>query len=506
MAFGFVYDFVADKFCNLSRSVFTQYDMEQFRCFFNECCGAFTSIPNVTLQYVNQERNVCFYTTDSGFFDGTNSFSCYAFKCSVVSDDFYQQAVIERCNFRTCVSSTAVQTNTIAGRRTVYTDLACVRQEIVGRVFCGDTQLDGVAICMDVILRFDADFRGIQRITFFNQNLCLHNINTRYFFCYGMFYLNTGVHFDEIVVFVCIHQEFQCTSIFVSYMFGQTNGICEDFFSDCIADSESGSKFNNFLMTALYRTVTVKEVYNVAVFVTQNLYFNVFGVTEIFFNENFIVTEGFFRFVSCFIKFLRHFFRAVDDTHTTSAATIAGFQHNGVANSFRYFHNFVQASDGMVNTRDDGYITFNSHLFRGDFVPHGIHNIHIRADESDTSLVTCFYKSRVFGKKTVTGVDGVNAFCLCNVDDITNIQICVDGTLFRIEHICFVCFGTEQRVFIFFRENTNCLNTQFIQGTVHTNGNFATVGNQHLFELFNFYFLHAYHTSFVYSLNHQSKS
>ena len=423
-----------------------------------------------------------------------------------MGDRFYQKAVIVRRNDSACIGITAVQTDSFSGTGTVNGDLTGIRHEVVCRVFCGNTGLDRIAIAVNVILRFDVNLIRIQRITFRYQNLGLHQINICNFLTDGMFYLNTRVHFDEIVVFVCIHQEFQCTSIFVSYMFGQTNGICEDFFSDCIADSESGSKFHNFLMTALYRTVTVKEMHNVAVFVTQNLNFDMFGVTEIFFNENFIVTEGFFCFVSCFVKFLGHFFRTVDDTHTTSAAAIAGFQHNGVANSFRYFHNFIQASDGMVNTRDNRHITFNRHLFRGDLIPHRVHNVHIRTDESDTSLVTCFYKSGVFGKETITGVDGVNAFCLCNVDDITNIQICVDGTLFRIEHICFVCFGTKQRVFIFFGENTYCLNTQFIQGTVHTDGNFATVGNQHLFELFNFYFLHAYHTSFVYSLNHQSKS
>ncbi len=86
----------------------------------------------------------------------------------------------------------------------------------------------------------------------------------------------------------------------------------------------------------------------------------------------------------------------------------------------------------------------------------------------------------------------ISPLCLRNLDDIINIQICVNRPFFGIQQICLVGFGTEKRVFIFFGKDTYSLNPQLIQSTIYANCNFATVCHKHLFKLLNLYFLHLY--------------
>ena len=93
-------------------------------------------------------------------------------------------------------------------------------------------------------------------------------------------------------------------------------------------------------MTALNRTVTIIKVNNIAVVISKYLYFDMLWSTDIFFDENLVVTKSFLGFIAGFTVFLRHVFSIVDDTHTTSAAAVGGFQHNRIANHISNLHDF----------------------------------------------------------------------------------------------------------------------------------------------------------------------
>ena len=73
-------------------------------------------------------------------------------------------------------------------------------------------------------------------------------------------------------------------------------------------------------MSSLNRTVTVEKMNYVAVFIAHNLNFDMLWTLKIFFNEDFVIAEGFLCLVFGFFKFSRHIFGTVYDTHTMSAA------------------------------------------------------------------------------------------------------------------------------------------------------------------------------------------
>ena len=75
-----------------------------------------------------------------------------------------------------------------------------IRHEVIRRILGRDTALDRVPGHLDRILAWNANFLRRQRVSFRDQNLRLHDIDTGYHFGDGMLYLNTRVHFDEIVL------------------------------------------------------------------------------------------------------------------------------------------------------------------------------------------------------------------------------------------------------------------------------------------------------------------
>ena len=93
-------------------------------------------------------------------------------------------------------------------------------------------------------------------------------------------------------------------------------------------------------MTTLHGAVTIVKVNNVAVIICKHLYFDMLWSTDIFFDENLVVTKSFLGFIAGFTVFLRHVFSIVDDTHTTSAAAVGSFQHNRIANHISNLHDF----------------------------------------------------------------------------------------------------------------------------------------------------------------------
>ena len=227
------------------------------------------------VQHVHQERDIRLDAADTHLFQGTQGFMYGALKGTVVGNQFYQKAVVVRQDLCTGVGIAAIQTQAVTGTGTVYADLAGIRQEVVGRILGGDTGLDGISVHMDVILRLDVDLLGIQRISFRDEDLCLHDINAGDLLSYGVLYLDTRVHLDEIRVVVRIHQELQRTCILVAHLFCQADGAVQDDLSRLHGNGEGRRVLYHLLMTALYGTVTVIQMYHVAIFIAQDLHFDV---------------------------------------------------------------------------------------------------------------------------------------------------------------------------------------------------------------------------------------
>ena len=102
-------------------------------------------------------------------------------------------------------------------------------------------------------------------------------------------------------------------------------------------------------------------------------------------------------------------------------------------------------------------------------------------------FLTGIHKVGILGKKAVSGMDGVYVRRKGDPDDGVDIQVGVDGTLVRIQRIRFICFGMEERIFVFLGKNADGLDPQFVQGTEYADRDLAPVCDQYLSEWFDLY-------------------
>ena len=109
-----------------------------------------------------------------------------------------------------------------------------------------------------------------------------------------MFHLDTGVHLDEVMAAVLIHQELQSTGVNKADFLEILTASAYSASRTDWGTEKAGGKFNDLLITALQGAVTLVEVNHVAVFVSQDLDFDVLGLFQEFFNEDIVIAKGLF--------------------------------------------------------------------------------------------------------------------------------------------------------------------------------------------------------------------
>ena len=86
-------------------------------------------------------------------------------------------------------------------------------------------------------------------------------------------------------------------------------------------------------------------------------------------------------------------------------------------------------------------------------------------------------------------MDSVNVCCQSDLDDVINIKICVNRSLFRVQRIGFICFGTEECITVFLGINADGCDSKLVQGSEYTDGDLATICYQNFFELSDLYLI-----------------
>ena len=113
------------------------------------------------------------------------------------------------------------------------------------------------------------------------------------------------------------------------------------------------------------------------------------------------------------------------------------------------------------------------------FVPHRADDLGAGADETDFAAVTNLRQFRVFGQKTVAGVEGVATGGLGQVDQTVGIQIAGDRV--RAQAIGLIGLFNMQGIAVGFSEYGHGLDAHFRTGTDNPHSDFASIGDQDFF-------------------------
>jgi hypothetical protein len=162
-------------------------------------------------------------------------------------------------------------------------------------------------------------------------------------------------------------------------------------------------------MTALHRTVALKQVNHVALGVAKHLNFNVTRSGDVALNQHRVVakTVDGFAFARCQSRV--KFSRAVDGPHAFAATARAGFDEHRVTNAVGLALEHRSVLIGTVVTRHQRHPSALHQLLGFSLQAHGFQRRWRRADEDQASVGTGLSKLGVLAQKTVAGVNGLRA-------------------------------------------------------------------------------------------------
>jgi hypothetical protein len=222
---------------------------------------------------------------------------------------------------------------------------------------------------------------------------------------------------------------------------------------------------------------------DIAMSVRQNLNFDVPRVNEAFFKVNLTVAERHLGFRASNFDEPDQFVRVASHADSAPSASSDRLHHYRevvpLGKSLRNrFALFARREDlGSGDTWNSGF----RHDPAGDYLAAQIYNdLRRRSDENQACLRALLRKSRIFGKKTVTGVYCFSLAALRRLDDALDIQVIFPGAASDTNRFIGAHYVHRSLVGVFV--DGDSLYPQFLGRTHYAYGDLASVGNQQLFE------------------------
>ncbi len=142
------------------------------------------------------------------------------------------------------------------------------------------------------------------------------------------------------------------------------------------------------------------------------------------------------------------------------------------------FQRFFAVGNGVFVAGQNGDLDFLGERTRGGFVAHHVEQFGARADERDSGFGAGAGEIRVLRKKTVAGMDGIDALFLGHRHDAIDVEIGGDRAFALADEVGFVGFETMDAEAILLCIHGHGAKPEFGARAENTNGDFAAVGSE----------------------------
>src|SRR5690606_18648629 len=256
-----------------------------------------------------------------------------------------------------------------------------------------------------------------------NLELPGHQVGARDQFRDRVFYLQTGVHFQEVEVFVLIHQELHGAGTDIVAGFGGLYGSFTHASTQVRVNEGRGGFFDHLLVAALNGAVPLTQIDGVAMLVGKDLNFDVTGTDQGFLQDQLATAEGVFRFRACGFDLTSQLGLLKHQPHATTATAGGGLDHDREADTLGFADQFFITLVIPFVTGDTGHICFQHGQFGQALATHQLNGIHRRADKFEAGGLTGPGKIGVFRQKTIAGVHRIGAGFTAGFDNVVGEQI-----------------------------------------------------------------------------------
>ena len=221
--------------------------------------------------------------------------------------------------------------------------------------------------------------------------------------------LQTRIHLKEIELAAeCVEHELHRARRLVLHGCTQLHRGLQQMFSDRGCQVGRGRLLDHFLVAPLHRAIALAQCDHAAPAVTKQLHFDVARVLDVFFQ----IDAGILEVGTCQtfdrLECLAQFVRTPAQTHADTATAGGTLDHHRITDA-RCLGMRVSDIAQQPAAGQQWHMVLFRQLARGVFQAETPHLVGRRPDEHHPRLGALFGKGGVFGKETVTGMDGLCA-------------------------------------------------------------------------------------------------
>jgi hypothetical protein len=380
-------------------TVLTANEIEQLRGIVDESSPASSINKGRVGKKRSQEGDVGSDTSNTELDQRSENLSTSNLVSRTMASTLGKHGIVVGSDDSTSETVTSIQTDTITTGRSVDLDLTSIGLEALGRVLSCDTALDGKATSGDAVLR---KTKLVQSGTSSDLDLSSNDVDSGDLLSDSVLDLDTRVDLDKVVTVLLVDQELRSACIAVAGCLGQSNSVGENVVTDLSGEIFGRGNLDNLLVSSLDGAVTLVQVNDVTMVVTEELDLNVLGLVKEALNKDSTVTKGSLGLGSSTLKGLLEALLVTDYSHTTTTTTESGLDDNGESILVSEILDLFVSLNGTLSTRNDRDVGSVGELSGRDLVTERVNDIGGGADEDEASLLDLTGKLGVLGKKTVT--------------------------------------------------------------------------------------------------------
>ena len=276
--------------------------------------------------------------------------------------------------------------------------------------------LDRVPVDFDVVLG------ERQFFTSGNADLLFYEINAGDHLSCWMLDLETSVHFQVVETAVFI-QELDRSCIDVIAALSDLDGRFTHRGDDVGIYFWRWCFFDEFLVSALHRTIASSEVDTIAVLVRQNLDFHMAWLGEIALHVTLVAPEIRKSLSLGSLKLLGSIFGAVHDLHASPTASESCLYRNRPTLRIAKINDLAGVGYRLGSTGNAEHADSLGGFAARDLVAHNLDCGGVWSDECDPAFGYGARESGVFGEKSVAGVHRIGTAAFNDVKDCVGVEV-----------------------------------------------------------------------------------
>ena len=349
------------------------------------------------------------------------------------------------------------------------------RQKTACRIFGVDARLDRVTADRELFLC------QRQRLARGDPQLPFDKIQSRDHLCNRMFDLQPGVHFHEVEAATRLGNEFDSSRADVAHRLRRRNSRVAHLLAAFCVHAWRRRFFENFLITALHRTVALEQMQARSVRIRKHLHFNMSRTRQIFFEQHLVIAERRGGLPLRRRQRLAEFTRLMYHAHAFAATAGRGLDQHRIADAPGFFCEHRGLLRVAVIAGHQRHAGFLHHCLRGGFRTHRFDRGGRRPDELDAGLLAGTCEFRILRQETVARMNRLGAAFLRDIEYAIAAQIGL-ARMRRPDQPGLVAADDMQRVRVRLRVNGDSAYAETFRGARNAAGNFAAVRYEYFFK------------------------